>query len=542
MHHGEPAAAPGRPGGWSGLGAWNLYFLLKLALFWLGYLNLQPLPNLVLAAVLLFPLGPRSLRMLRNLIAIPVAIALLYQDTWFPPFTRLLNQPGVLDFSGLYLLELLGRFINWQLCGLLLLLLLAYIYLRQWLRLTTLSLLGLAWLGIQPVLEMAQPVAVAQVGTEASEPVVRANAEPDSPMLDGYLQDFYRREAERSVDLGTTTAPQAPFDLVIINICSMAWDDLEAVGLRDNRLLQQMDVVFDNFNSATSYSGPAAIRLLRASCGQGAHDSLYKEAPAQCLLMDQLQSLGYSSEALLNHNGQFDNFIGDIRSQGRLPVAALDTRGLQRSVIGFDSSPIWRDRDVLGGWWQRRLDREDARVAMFYNTTTLHDGNRTVLPDGGTRRGDYGELASRLIDDLTAFFEQLERSQRRVVVVVVPEHGAGLHGDRMQIAGMREIPSPSITHVPVGIRLFGMGVERGPAPLRVSEPSSYLALSAFIARLHERPHGVADDPALPVLLADLPVTPWVAENAGTVVLDYDGTPYVRLKEKGIWLPYPARFK
>ncbi|MBL1379049.1 cellulose biosynthesis protein BcsG [Zobellella sp. CGMCC 1.18722] len=517
-----------------------MYFLLKLALFWLGYLNLQPLPNLVFAAVLLFPLGPRSLRILRNLLAIPVAAALLYQDTWFPPFTRLLNQPGVLDFSGLYLLELLERFINWQLCGLLLLIVVAYIYLRQWLRLTTFSLLGLAWLGIQPVLEMAQPVAVAQVRTEAPAPApsAQANAEPDSSMLDGYLQDFYGRESERVVDFRGASEPVAPFDLVIINICSMAWDDLEAVGLRDNRLLQQMDVVFDHFNSATSYSGPAAIRLLRASCGQGAHDSLYQDAPAQCLLMDQLQSLGYSNEAVLNHNGQFDNFIGDIRAQGQLPLAALDTRGLQRSVIGFDSSPIWRDRDVLGGWWQRRLGREDARVAMFYNTTTLHDGNRTVLPDGGTRRGDYRELANRLIDDLTVFFEQLEHSQRRVVVVVVPEHGASLHGDRMQIAGMREIPSPSITHVPVGIRLFGMGVERGPAPQRVSEPSSYLALSAFIARLHD----ANADATLPVLLADLPVTPWVAENAGTVVLDYDGIPYVRLKENGIWLPYPARFK
>ncbi|MCT7653735.1 cellulose biosynthesis protein BcsG [Oceanimonas sp. NS1] len=35
---------------WRGLGHWNLYFMGKLLLLWLGYLNLQPVPNLALAA------------------------------------------------------------------------------------------------------------------------------------------------------------------------------------------------------------------------------------------------------------------------------------------------------------------------------------------------------------------------------------------------------------------------------------------------------------------------------------------------------------
>ncbi len=44
------------------------------------------------------------------------------------------------------------------------------------------------------------------------------------------------------------------------------------------------------------------------------------------------------------------------------------------------------------------------------------------------------------------------------------------------------------------------------------------------------------------LLTDLPQTQKVSENSGTVVLDYNGKPYVRIKEDGGWLPYPQRFK
>ena len=526
---------------WPGLGLWNLYFILKLALFWAGYLNLQLLPNLVLAAVLLVPLPHRYLVWLRTLIAVPVGVALFYQDTWLPPFSRLLDQPGVLNFSSEYLLELAGRFIDWHLCGQLLVLAVAYFFVQQWLRLTTLTLAGFAWLGSASLLAMQAP---APQGV-APAPGVAAvsNTEPDSPTLEAYLQKFYTTEAGRQVKFEPSTSAAQPFDLLLINICSMAWDDLEAVGLRDNPLLQQMDMVFDNFNSATSYSGPAAIRLLRASCGQQPHSKLYGMAAEQCLLMDDLRKLGFSSQVMLNHTGQFEGFIDEVRSQGSLPAPQVSTASLPRALVGFDGSPIWRDREVLDKWWLNRVGQQDARVALFYNTTTLHDGNRALTADGGTRSADYKPRAQALIDDLNTFLKQLEKSGRRVAVVIVPEHGAALHGDRMQIDGMREIPSPSITHVPVGIKLVGMGKPPANAPIHVSAPSSYLALSQIIARLYAQgAAGEGQEPDWQALLANPPQIPMVSENSGTVVLDYAGKPYVRIKEEGAWLPYPQRFK
>ena len=330
----------------------------------------------------------------------------------------------------------------------------------------------------------------------------------------------------------------------MINICSMAWDDLDEVGLRDNALFSQMDVIFDNFNSATAYSGPAAIRLLRASCGQTSHAQLYKTPADQCLLFDDLRKLGFADELMLNHTGEFDGFLQEVREQGQLPPPALGTApGVPRAYVSFDGSPIWRDRDVLSKWWQHRLAEDQPNMALFYNTTTLHDGNRQVTADGGTKRADYSSRAQVLLDDLNAFLKELQKSGRRVVVAIVPEHGAALHGDRMQISGMREIPSDSITHVPVGIKLINMGQTPHTAPVHVTQPSSYLAIAEIIARLYA-------DPALSngqnldwsQLLSNLPQTAKVSENSGTVVLDYNGKPYVRIKENGGWLPYPQRFK
>jgi hypothetical protein len=48
----------------------------------------------------------------------------------------------------------------------------------------------------------------------------------------------------------------------------------------------------------------------------------------------------------------------------------------------------------------------------------------------------------------------LEQSGRKVAVVMVPEHGAALTGDKMQMAGLRDIPSRASPR-PVGVALLG---------------------------------------------------------------------------------------
>lgn len=539
---------------WRGLGVWNLYFLAKFALFWTGAINLQLLPNLVFAAFLLIPLPPLWLHRLRHIVAIPIGIGLFYNDTWFPPFSRLLEQTDIWDFSPEYLLELAGRLVNWEWVGAALVMLVAYLFLSQWIRLTTLSIAGLAYLAVMGLpppsanWNVTAVAAVAPVPAGTPAPASAGAATPDStgaaaepgPPTDGnltrHLNEFHREEAARRVQFHALPPEAEPFDLLILNICSLSWDDLDSTGLREHPLFSKMDVMFEQFNSATSYSGPAAIRLLRASCGHKAHAELYEAADQECYLFENLGQLGFAPGLSLNHNGLFQNFLKSVREQGRLP-APVDPANARHGLSAFDGSPIWRDVDVLHDWWQRRLAVDTPRVVTFYNTITLHDGNRFVTETGATRRAEYQPRVQMLLDDLTAFIGELERSGRKVLVALVPEHGAGMHGDRMQIAGMREIPSPALTHVPVGLKLIGAKSQHPDGPVHVSTPTSYLALAEVVSRLSDGRAFVAESIDWNALLADLPATEPVSENDASVVMRYSGAPYVRVKGQD-WLPYP----
>lgn len=518
---------------WQGLGLWNLYFFSKFFLYYAGYLDLKLLPNLAFAAALLVPMPGRWLNRLRTLLAVPVAAALYYQDTWFPPISRLAEREGVLNFSADYVLELLGRFIDWRLCAALLALAVGYALIRHWLRLTTFTLAGLAVLLTAHVNARA-PSAVPQasVPTSAAQAVVATDE-----VLDGYLAQFYRTEVERQVQFAPLPELAKPFDILLINVCSLAWSDLQAIGLKNNPFFEQMDVVFENFNSATSYSGPAAVRLLRASCGQGSHTSLYSQAPKQCLLLENLHALGYEKDILMTHDGKFEGYLDRVREQG-VTGPSLNTGALPTVIRGFDGTPIKRDLHILDLWWQNRSQQSHARSVLFYNTTTLHDGNRIVTADGKVRPASFAERANNLFADLQQFIQHIENSDRAMLLVFVPEHGVGLSGDRLQISGMRELPSADLTHVPVAVKAINFGPSsKGPVYLKA--PSSYLAISELISRitqLTEQPQGLDWDS----LLADLPQTPNVSENQGSVVLDYQGTSYIRMKEQQGWMPYPTR--
>lgn len=532
---------------WRGLGAWNLYFLIKFLLAWTGALNLQLLPNLVFAAFLLMPLPPLWLHRLRHIVAIPIGIALLYNDTWFPPFSRLLEATDIWQFSSAYLLELAGRLINWEWVGAGLVLLVVYLFVSQWVRLTTFSVLGLAYLTLiglprpattwDSMAAAAIPAAPVGVAAESPAPGVTINPQPPtSANLDRHLASFHEHETARRVRFQPLPAEAEPFDLLIVNICSLSWDDLASTGLREHPLFSKMDIMFEQFNSATSYSGPAAIRLLRASCGHTPHTDLYAAAPQECYLFENLGALGFAPGVSFNHNGVFQNFLKTVQDQGQLPAPASPANA-RRALVSFDGSPIWRDIDVLNDWWQRRQTSGTARNVTFYNTITLHDGNRYVNQAGGTQRAEYEPRAQILLDDLTAFIGELERSGRKVLIALVPEHGAGMHGDRMQIAGMREIPSPALTHVPVGLKLIGARDQRADGPIRISTPTSYLALAELVSRLSDGGAFVAEHIDWDTLVADLPATEPVAESDAVVVIQYQGAPYVRIKGQD-WLPYP----
>ncbi|WP_139498345.1 cellulose biosynthesis protein BcsG, partial [Escherichia coli] len=353
--------------------------------------------------------------------------------------------------------------------------------------------------------------------------------------LNAWLNNFYNAEAKRkSIFPSSLPADAQPFELLVINICSLSWSDIEAAGLMSHPLWSHFDIEFKNFNSATSYSGPAAIRLLRASCGQTSHTNLYQPANNDCYLFDNLSKLGFTQHLMMGHNGQFGGFLKEVRENGGMQTELMDQTNLPVILLGFDGSPVYDDTAVLNRWLDVTEKDKNSRSATFYNTLPLHDGNHYP---GVSKTADYKARAQKFFDELDAFFTELEKSGRKVMVVVVPEHGGALKGDRMQVSGLRDIPSPSITDVPVGVKFFGMKAPHQGAPIVIDQPSSFLAISDLVVRVLDGKIFSEDNVDWKKLTSGLPQTAPVSENSNAVVIQYQDKPYVRLNG-GDWVPYP----
>ncbi|EEZ88828.1 hypothetical protein VME_14200 [Vibrio harveyi 1DA3] len=525
-----------------GLGWWNIYFIAKVALFLQGIIDFHPLENFALLLFILLPVPVRALNVLRHVIAVIIAAWLLHYDSFLPPLERLWAQAGqLMQFEFSYLVELMGRFISVQALLGLFALCAAYFILSKFLRVSVFVVIAMIYVSIPKTPQGSVTVETTQPAPPATTEVAKTTqpqvTEINDESLNSMTADFFAKEASRRVSFSPDSAQDAPFDLLFLSICSVAWDDIEIAGMADHPLFKEFDVMFDNFSAATSYSGPAVVRLLRASCGQQEHSKLFEPAPKQCYLFDNLKDLGFKENLLMNHNGVFDSFLELIKKDGDLKTNLMSQEGFKPYQKSFDGSSIFRDKQVLDDWWQQRIKSDDEKVVALYNTISLHDGNRIINANSTTSMVSYKKRLKNLLDDLYSFFQELKASKRNIVVALVPEHGAGMRGDRMQISGMREIPAPTIVHTPVGIKVFGEGIQRQGDTKHVKAPSSYLALSQLVSNILEQNIYEKKSFSPDELAGNLPETQVVAQNSGSTVIEVNGKYYVSL-DGSSWIEYP----
>lgn len=123
----------------------------------------------------------------------------------------------VAGFSTDYLLDLATRFINWQMIGAVFVLLVAWLFLSQWIRITVFVVAILVWLNVltlagpsfslwpagQPTTTVTTTggTAAQTVATAEGAPVVgdipAQTAPPTSANLNAWLNTFYNAEAKR---------------------------------------------------------------------------------------------------------------------------------------------------------------------------------------------------------------------------------------------------------------------------------------------------------------------------------------------------------
>jgi cellulose synthase operon protein YhjU len=521
-----------------GLGHWNYYFILKFILYFKEYIGFSAFSNLAFAAFILVPIKQKLVDQLRKIIAIPAGIVIFYSDSWLPPFSRIVDEfDNLTGFSFGYLFELLQRMVNFEMIAAAFVLWVAYLYVQQWFRISVFVVCSLIILSTgvftRQVVELPsnnQPMIANQTGEQLDPTLGPSQA----------LNEFYQQEQQRKVIFPAQLDYEPEYDILIMNICSLAWSDLSFTGMQQHALFSEFDILFSNFNSAASYSGPAAIRLLKASCGQKDHLALYKEDPEDCYLFQDLARLGFEQQMVLNHNGQFDDFIELLQNRGKINAIPQSTERLPIVQRAFDSSPIYDDLATLNRWLDTRQNEASTPTATYYNSVSLHDGN-LFTGDKATLNSleNFHPRMTQLLNNLQAFFNQLENSGRKVIVVMVPEHGAAAEGDKLQISGLRDIPSPSITRVPVGIRIFGDDSKRPSQSIVISKPSTHLAISHFINELvQSRPFG-SNQIDWRSIAQSSPATSFVAENEGTVLIQHNGQ-YLMKYKRGDWMKYPTK--
>ena len=520
------------------MGYWNIYFFAKLGLFYSGFIGFHWLSNLAFAITLALPLASVRHRLIRTVLAMPVGLALLYHDSWLPPISRILSQRGALTgFSGEYLLELLGRFVNIWVIVALVLLLMVYLALRRRLRFATLTFLGILSVpfasplggnvapSVSPRPELADKTAAVSLIKQELEPTAQ-------------LQAFYVAEQGKRVSFPSIANSAAPFDVVFLHVCSLSWDDLDYVGESNSTLLSHFDVVFHRFNTAASYSGPGTLRLFHSNCGQPVHRKLYEADVTQCNLFHSFEAAGFEVRGLLNHDGHFDQFASLVQGSSGLGVKLDDNRFAPEAMRSFDDTPVYEDFSLLTEWWKRHESSGRPR-ALYYNTTTLHDGNHIPGVKSRSSLEIFKPRLDKLMSDFDRFITFLEEKGRPVVVILLPEHGAALRGDKVQISGMREIPNPKITLVPAAIKLVGFKDKPGEAPrqpLQVDKPVSYFAISTLLADfIADSPFAGTGVKPLAERVQNLPGTPFVSENEDVVVIGRENGYLMR--SEGTWVDY-----
>jgi cellulose synthase operon protein YhjU len=524
------------------MGIWNLYFIGVLYLAAAGSIQPAWWLNLLLALALLVPLQPRWQRVTRQVLAVLAGAALLYHESNLPPIGYVLKQiPALASFSPTYMMELARRLFKPAMVYVPILVLVIYAIVNRWVRVTTFVLLALVvfplWQGMGTLIAKSNSGTSVAVNPRADADTANAGADSATGSYDQQLAAFHQAEKSRRVAFfPMSTDPAAQFDIIIIHICSLSWDDLEVANLRDNPLFGKFDYVFKKFSSAASYSGPAAIRLFRASCGQDAHQSLYSAAPQECHVFADLAAAGYDVEYLMNHNGRFDDFRGIVeREIGRPGIQPQSIEGLPPFMREFDGSQLVNDYDALARWYQDRANKGGGPVALYYNTVSMHDGNR--LPNSNlTSLQSYPIRLTRLLGDIDRLTDLVAHSGRRAVLIFVPEHGAALRGDAGQISGLREIPTPRIIDVPVGVKLIGLpaGKDAPGHAISIDTPTSYLALAQLMSNLVANSPFKADAPALDQYSRDLPQTRMVGENENTITMG-TANGYVIHTPDGVWM-------
>ncbi|MDH3973127.1 MAG: cellulose biosynthesis protein BcsG [Deltaproteobacteria bacterium] len=565
------------------MGLWNFYFLAKLYLYSRHFIRFYLLSNILFVLFLLLPVPKErkfstQMTIAKQGLSVIIALGLLWKESWLPPplegFARLSEQ-GIP--TGEYILSFLMRyFINGDMLIIVVILTVSFAVGKgKALTPLTLTLIIMSPLigvlnaeqkestskGLAPgaIIKEVRPLASLEAGEDKSASEKSASSKLNDYITEAkqknereiiwekdpqkYADAFFASESERRINFKKIDPPNEPFDIIFLHICSLSWDDLKEVSLEWKSFFKEFHLVFTDFNTVTSYSGPSILRLLKSTCGQPRHEDVYEESEDSCYLFPNLEKVGFESYFASNHDGKYGNFAAEAKEYGRLGTSLMPSQDLPAGEVMFDGSLIYDDYATLEKWRNLRENSAAKRAALYYNSVTLHEGS-TWYPKKEEwwkidRKVVYSAFLTKLLKELRQFFDKLEASHRNVVIFFVSEHGMALKGAKIQMEGLRDIPLPQITKGPLAIKFIGKGFKEKAIYQRiVSKPVSYMALSSVLASLFEYSPFGPEEYNSDYIINNVIYTAFVAENEGALVIKPDRKHLIFGKEKK-WIELPV---
>jgi len=500
---------------------WIIYF--SAIVYWQisQVINASAPLNLALCVFVFFPIPPKRkysklLTLSRNIIGYILGLILLWHESYLPPFKVIWNflvRPDLRP-STQFLLNFIAS--NFDIKFFLFLLI--AIAIAALFKYTKIKKYYLAFFAVCLLV-----LFITQKSTLSKD----------------FADRFFIKEAGRSFQISQNS--QNKFDIVILQICSLSWADLNYANVDAKSFFNQFDYVFTNFNSATPYSDPAALRLLQSECGQKTEGEIFAPVPEKCYLLDNLRALGYSTYSAWNHDGNYSNFSSIVQKFGKADPA-IDISNLKPIEASFDNSPIYKDGDVLDNWLKLR-EKNSNKSTLFYNSITLHTGNSYTGGQKLTEKDEYRLASQNIIQDLNDFLMNIKQSNRPTIVILLGEHGAALEASNIQPSAVRDIPLPTITQVPVAIKIFGPGFNEQTAsqPSIISDPTSYSALVQIISNILEINPASKSRLQGSDMTSNLPQTDLVSESESSLVFQDASGVFYRSKKDKNWNQLPNSF-
>ena len=514
-------------------------FSIRFFLYFASYTGFSLLPNLALFTAGCFRFTHPVLRTVQSALIILAAVIIFYHDSYLPGWGQLTVSLHENQSPLAVILDSCLEMISKSLLILLIFIVITVFFISDLIHLYTLIVAVFIFIAAEHLSPYISEKTVHDYTLNNTDSAPQSMdlppqiGEATNENAEKYYQTFLAAEGLRQVQMPYELPKNfESFDILMINICSLSTSDIEASGLTTHEVFSKFDFIFDNFNSVSSYSTPATLRLLLSNCGQRTETEIYSNVRPECQLIGSIERLGYQIHIIFDHNGIYGKYHQTLQELAGLPEKMYPPEKFSKRYISFDGTPIYADSAVFSAYLNLS-DQQPGQIFAFMNLISLHDGNRLL---GENHSMPYPPRLRTLLDDLNKLMDLLKKRNRNTLLIVIPEHGAAIKGDKMQISKLREIPTDSITKIPVMVKFFGLNSE---LKLRhIKEQHSYLSVAELIKRsIENNVFSENDATENPMdICTELPQQAFISESTNACFMNFKGRDLFKLKGEE-WTEY-----